>query len=119
MWPGVWMTSSGHVGDLEPAAVRHLDLRLDIVVGHPPEEPVGAVQRHRRLVPLGHLDRRRHVPFVPVGADHGDDLAVTDLLEHGFRVIARIDDDHLFVVPDQPAVAFRADRGHVLLRNPR
>ena len=105
-----------HVGDVEPAAGRHLDLRVDIVVRHPPEQQVRPVQRHRRLVPLRHLDRGGHVAGVPVRADHGEDLAVADRLEHRVRVLARVDHDHLVIVPDQPGVAFRTDR---LRRLPR
>ena len=107
--PGVWPARADdlelHVGDVEAAAVGHLDLRVARRrVRRAPQQPVGPVQRDRRLVPLGHLDRGGDVGGVPVRADHREDLALADLLEHAGRVLPRVDDDHLFVVTDEPGV---------------
>ena len=63
------------------------------------------MQRHRRLVPLRDLDRGGDMAGVPVRADHREDLAVTDLVEDGVRVLARVDHDHFLVVADEPRVA--------------
>ena len=70
------------VRDVEPAAVGHLDLRVAAAVRRAPQQPVRAVQRDRRLVPLRDLDRRGDVAGVPVRADHREDLAVADPVEH-------------------------------------
>ena len=38
-------------------------------------------------------------------ADHREDLAVTDLAEDGFGVLARVDHDHFLVIADEPRAA--------------
>ena len=93
-----------HVGDLENPAVLHLDVGLVLGMGLPPRQPVLAVQGHRRLVPLGHLERRGDVIGMAVRADDREHLPVARPGKHRLGIAARIDDDDLFVVADQPDV---------------
>ncbi len=80
------------VSDLEDAAVGHLDIGVLLRVRVPPPQLVPGMQRHRRLVALGHLQRGGHVVRVTVRADHGEHLAIADRAEHARRVAARVDD---------------------------
>ena len=92
------------VGDLEDAAVFHLDIGVLIGMGLPPQRAVPRVQGHRRLVPFGHLERGGDVAGVAVGADNREHLPVADRVEQARGVGARIDDDDLLVVADEPGV---------------
>jgi len=97
----------GHVGYLERAVLLHLDLGHPGAVRLAPGQPVPGVQRHRGLIPLGHCRCGRGVGPVAMGADHGEDLPVTDRVEHRGGVLARVHDDHLLVVADHPGVVVR------------
>ena len=108
-----------HVRDVEPAAVSHVDLRVVHRVRRAPVQPVSRVQRHRRLVTLGHLDGCGDVAGVPVRADDSEYLAVANPLEHLGGVLARVDDDYLVIVTDDPRVCLGSVRvGVVVLRHP-
>src|SRR5579862_2232222 len=102
----------GDVGHLEDPAVGHLDLRGVVGVLLPPQLPVPRVQRHRRLVPLGHLQGRGDLVGVAVRADDRDDLAISHRVEHRGRVTTRIDDDDLVAVADDPGVNPAGARRH-------
>ena len=93
------------VGHLERAVLLHLDLGQPVAIRLAPGQPVLGMQRYRGLVPLGHRGCRPGVGPVAVRADHRDDLPVADHIEHRDGVLARVDDDHLFVVADHPGVA--------------
>src|SRR6185437_14674879 len=88
------------VGDLEHAFVFHLDVGLSAAVSVPPGQPVTRMHGHGRVVPLGDVESRRHVPGVTVSADHRDDIAVADDFEHGARRLTRVDDYDLVVITD-------------------
>ena len=68
-------------GHLEDAAVLHLDVRVCLPVHLAPGQPVGGVQRDRRLVPLRHLQRGAGMTSMPVRADHRDHLPVAHRAE--------------------------------------
>ena len=92
------------VGDLEDAAVLHIDVGIILRMSVAPQQPVPTVQRHRRLVALGHVDRRGDVVGVAVRADDREHLTVAHRVEHGRGIATRIDDDDLVVVTDNPDV---------------
>ncbi len=92
------------VGDLEDPAVFHLDVGVVAGMGLPPQHPVLRVQRHWRLVPFGQLYRGGDMVGVAVRADDREHLAVAHRVEHAGRVGARVDDDDLLVVTDDPGV---------------
>ena len=122
--PAVW---PGRVHDLERARRRPRRCR------RPPSRCPGRrpgwasrhssrslrVQRHRRLVPLGHLDGRGDVVGVAVRADDREHLAVAHRVEHGRGIAARIDDDDLLVVADNPDVDLVGPRAAVRRRGRR
>ena len=99
------------VGDLEDAAVFHLDVGVLARMGLPPQRAVLRVQGHRRLVPFGHLERGGDVVGVTVRADDREHLAVTHRVQQARRVGARIDDDDLLVVADDPGVDWTGPPG--------
>src|SRR5215472_1448924 len=94
----------GHVSDLEDPAVLHVDVGLVALMRVPPGQPVGGVQRDRRLVPAGDIERRADMPGMTVRADHGEHLALCDDRHDGVGRLAGIDDDHLVIITDDPGV---------------
>ena len=92
------------VGDLENAAILHVDIGVVARVRLSPVHAVRVVQRNGGLVPGCHLHGGGRVGRVPVCADDGENLAIAHGGEHRGRVVARVDDDDLLVVTDNPAV---------------
>src|SRR5580700_1085202 len=70
----------------------------------PPQHPVPRVQRHWRLVAFGQLYRGRDMIGVAMRADDREHLAVAHHVKNARRIGARIDDDDLVVVADNPDV---------------
>ena len=102
------------VRDLEDAAVFHLDIGVLAGMGLPPQRAVPRVQGHRRLVPFGHLERGGDVVGVAVRADDREHLAVAHRVEQARGVGARIDDDDLLVVADDPRVDVAGPRRELI-----
>ena len=92
------------IGDLEDAAVFHLDIGVLIGMGLPPQRAVRRVQGHRRLVRFGRVECGGDVAGVAVGADDREHLPVAHRVEQARGVGAGIDDDDLLVVADEPGV---------------
>src|SRR5260370_30098147 len=93
-----------HVGDLEDAALLHLDVGVIVRMRLAPVDAVLGVHGHRDLVPGRHLHRGGPVARLPVHADHRDHLAVAHGGEHRFRLAARGDGHALLLAPAAPRV---------------
>lgn len=79
----------------------------------PPQHPVLRVQRHGRLVAFGQFYCRGDMVGVTVRADDREHLTIAHHVKHARRIAARIDDDDLLVVADDPDVDLVGSRAAV------